>query len=640
MATLTSSGSSLVVSTDQFHSTPSSLKLSGSNHAVISGLDSRFTNTSWTLEFFARHTSLGGSQQYYIANGTGNFSGMAISWHPSTQLTLNLGRAQGAWDIANQGNLATLSANTWYHVALVYDGAAGQYRLYHNGTLVFTQASDVNNRTSLQSLVVGARDRNSALGLVGFIDDLRVSNTAIYTGSSISVPSTPYASASTTTYYNGFSGTNNSTTIPQGVSSVSARGTPSSLLLYRENLPSTPLRYSADGGVTWDDCLTNGLDITWVARVPTGYIGAPRARSTDGITWTQDLTLPPSARFKYVYDRVIGFDPLNSNIYVSTDGGTTWSGPRNALGNANDIVSNADGSLFVLQLGETFTVRTTDFVNFTDVKRVAFDLRFLSLVFLNGKFNLYGNDGRHYSSTDGSNWTLISNASAVPSTIFPRRYGQSVAVKSSNEAVAVGPNGGSIPSSNVSVTTNGGTSWSSVNTTNSTTFARTDVEFYSSTAGTTSSIVLWDGSHYYTIRMAYINNAWRNTVWRSANGVDWTFRSVLTNVSITDPSGDTFMGASHFILTALSVQLAQRQTALTSATTSVDTTRTASVQQIANVTQSVQAIFSGTATPAELQTALQSYATQQVQLESSLRDMAAAQQSKKETLRSALSLIS
>ncbi len=96
----------------------------------------------------------------------------------------------------------TVTLNTWHHIAMVYDGA--QERLYLDGVLIASRASSgsVGNGAGLPFIGAIFRDAAVQTSFGGYLDWLRVSNTARYSGASFSAPvAQPATDASTQLLY-------------------------------------------------------------------------------------------------------------------------------------------------------------------------------------------------------------------------------------------------------------------------------------------------------------------------------------------------------------------------------------------------------------------------------------------------------
>lgn len=82
-----------------------------------------------------------------------------------------------------------LASNVWHHVAYVYDGA--QERLYLDGVLVTSRSASGSIRNNSGFAAVGSNYREGAgrrPGFVGYIDTLRISTVARYSGERFSPP--------------------------------------------------------------------------------------------------------------------------------------------------------------------------------------------------------------------------------------------------------------------------------------------------------------------------------------------------------------------------------------------------------------------------------------------------------------------
>jgi len=83
----------------------------------------------------------------------------------------------------------TIALNRWHHIAYVYDGS--EHRLYLDGVQVASRVISGTIRNSSGLPFIGAifRDGHVGSSFVGYIDFLRVSNIARYSGSTVAVPS-------------------------------------------------------------------------------------------------------------------------------------------------------------------------------------------------------------------------------------------------------------------------------------------------------------------------------------------------------------------------------------------------------------------------------------------------------------------
>jgi hypothetical protein len=135
---------------------------------------------------------------------TGNASSQAIY---GQYLGVDGGRFNMFWnDVANKFSLSiastsydsasTYMANAWYHIAWVRDGS-NNLSLYVNGVRDFT-TTGVSTSLSTSNPIIAARAAG-ATPYTGYISNMRITNTAVYSGTSITVPTTPLTNISGTT---------------------------------------------------------------------------------------------------------------------------------------------------------------------------------------------------------------------------------------------------------------------------------------------------------------------------------------------------------------------------------------------------------------------------------------------------------
>ena len=99
-----------------------------------------------------------------------------------------------------------LSSNTWYHFAVSRSGSST--RLFVNGTQVGSTFTDTTNYTCNAFTIANAKELGT--GINGFIDEIRISNSARYT-SNFTAPTTPFVNDANTLLLLHMDGTNGST---------------------------------------------------------------------------------------------------------------------------------------------------------------------------------------------------------------------------------------------------------------------------------------------------------------------------------------------------------------------------------------------------------------------------------------------
>jgi len=73
----------------------------------------------------------------------------------------------------------TVPANTWVHLAWVYDDVADTFNEYHNGVLADTDTVTVSVGVSTRELLIGSRSPTLGLYVNGLMDDVRIYTRAL-----------------------------------------------------------------------------------------------------------------------------------------------------------------------------------------------------------------------------------------------------------------------------------------------------------------------------------------------------------------------------------------------------------------------------------------------------------------------------
>jgi len=135
------------------------------------------SSTSFTIEAWIYITNLAYANGNIICANSSTSSGYAFLYNPTIGLRLYAGG--GTVDI-NQGSVTGWTANTWYHVAAVRNGASA-ITLYRNGVSVATGTSTSSFGTG--AYFVGASPNSPDLAYMnGYISNFRLVNgTAVYT---------------------------------------------------------------------------------------------------------------------------------------------------------------------------------------------------------------------------------------------------------------------------------------------------------------------------------------------------------------------------------------------------------------------------------------------------------------------------
>ena len=128
-----------------------------------------------TMEAWINHSGSGSGSQV-IVNKEGEYE-MGIT-ADTGEIKWAIADTVPTWTWHNTGHFVT--PGEWTHVAVTYDGVAGEVKTYINGTLVdtFVQSGAIGDvYTSYDELRIGGRENATTQRFQGLIDEVRVWNT-------------------------------------------------------------------------------------------------------------------------------------------------------------------------------------------------------------------------------------------------------------------------------------------------------------------------------------------------------------------------------------------------------------------------------------------------------------------------------
>lgn len=146
-----------------------------------------------------------------LSRGNDGYCKWCFGINESGYLGVDYSASDGVWGGTSYANTSTtLALNTWHHIAMVWQDSGNVIGLYANGTRLVTQSGATEPAW-------GGSNQPSALFIggfywtpTGFIDEVRISNTARYT-SNFTAPSAPFVNDSNTLLLVHADGTNSST---------------------------------------------------------------------------------------------------------------------------------------------------------------------------------------------------------------------------------------------------------------------------------------------------------------------------------------------------------------------------------------------------------------------------------------------
>jgi hypothetical protein len=178
------------ISTSAYKFGSASIAFDGSGDYLRIPYDADFnlSSTDFTIEFWINFNALGA-----IGLFSKHTSGVALDYEVAliNSTTIRFVRSNLT---AIDATVPALSTGVWYHMAFV--GASGSISIYLNGTrYAGPTASTLTNVVSY--IVIGASTWNApTAALNGYMDEIRLSKTARYSGTSFTIPSAQFSDPS------------------------------------------------------------------------------------------------------------------------------------------------------------------------------------------------------------------------------------------------------------------------------------------------------------------------------------------------------------------------------------------------------------------------------------------------------------
>jgi len=159
------------------------------------GLGDAYGNDPFTVEFWIYLTNTS-AVNVFFGKGGGTAGWNSTTGHQYTMFTESSTFYWQWWTSGTSPNtisasLASLgwSANTWYHVAVSYDGTTTE--VYFNGSRVNTSTAVYNKPSSSNAFRVGANP--AGYSVYGYMDDFRITKgVGRYTGSTLTIPTAAF----------------------------------------------------------------------------------------------------------------------------------------------------------------------------------------------------------------------------------------------------------------------------------------------------------------------------------------------------------------------------------------------------------------------------------------------------------------
>jgi hypothetical protein len=178
----------------------SSIRLDGTGdflNAVNSGgTDIDFGTGDFTVEGFIQFNTAPSGDEALIV-GPAQTGSLYIQFFNSL---IRVGRTNTAWDATSSS--VSISTGVWYHWAV--SRTSGTMEIYFNGSRIYNAANTNSYRFASGQIRIGSYltsnppTANAFYFIDGWMDEIRISNTSRYTGSSLTVPTSAFVNDSTT----------------------------------------------------------------------------------------------------------------------------------------------------------------------------------------------------------------------------------------------------------------------------------------------------------------------------------------------------------------------------------------------------------------------------------------------------------
>jgi hypothetical protein len=147
-------------------------------NAYISSALTTFGTGNWTMEFQVYIPTLANGLPILCgANAAGYGALLQVVGTAPYHFNWLMSSTGNTWDITNQTGATNLTAATWYHVAITFDGTT--YRLFLNGTLELSVASSLRVAAPLSAIGFATQFGVGGYGNIN-IDEVRFSPCARY----------------------------------------------------------------------------------------------------------------------------------------------------------------------------------------------------------------------------------------------------------------------------------------------------------------------------------------------------------------------------------------------------------------------------------------------------------------------------
>lgn len=155
-----------------------------SSHAFTGGSQYEANTSGFTVSFWAN--GLGNGTRVFVAKGTTSNPGSSSWWLETVSGRMSFYISNGSGYVVCTDTVGWAAYEGWVHVAGVID--SNMAKLYINGQLKDSQVVTVTNSTGTVPVYIGGY--GTSFPFEGYISNVRIHQSALYSGTSFTVPTT------------------------------------------------------------------------------------------------------------------------------------------------------------------------------------------------------------------------------------------------------------------------------------------------------------------------------------------------------------------------------------------------------------------------------------------------------------------
>jgi hypothetical protein len=153
-------------------------------------------SSDFTIELWWYPTGFSADGEIFSMSSSGGASRCYSMYTTSSngKLEAYAGSGGGSWDIINALNMGTYVRNQWNHIAFTRSGST--FNTYLNGVRISTTTS--SGTLGSANLGIGANNAGGGVIPASYMSARTIKGTALYTGSTYTVPTTPFTAVTNT----------------------------------------------------------------------------------------------------------------------------------------------------------------------------------------------------------------------------------------------------------------------------------------------------------------------------------------------------------------------------------------------------------------------------------------------------------